>query len=294
MPARADRRRAQVRGGLRGHRPGGRRGQRRRGGSHRRCGGGGRSVTRGPAQAQSSLIELLVNSRVIDLEQPRFPGMPMFPANAPNYAFMLHRRHEPCLESRTSAAGMILTAANQGPGGLGVLAADSLPPMIRRGVLVDLVADRGGRLPPNYLVERDELVAAAEHQGVAVRPGDVLLVRTGWGAAWRDPDYITGGGMARSCGEWAARQAVFAVGADNMSWDLPGYVDPVLGHTLPNHTLLLVRAGILIFENLQLDELAETGAREFAFVSLPLKLAGATGSPTRPVAIIAADGQEGQ
>jgi len=278
-------------------------------------------VTRGPAQAQSSLIELLVNARVIDLEQPRFPGMPMFPANAPNYAFMLHRRHEPGLESRTSAAGMILTAdhagthvdalchqaedlrmfggipvsaANQGPGGLGVLAADSLPPMIRRGVLVDLVADRGGRLPPNYLVERDELVAAAERQGVAVRPGDVLLVRTGWGAAWRDPDYITGGGMARSCGEWAARQAVFAVGADNMSWDLPGYVDPVLGHTLPNHTLLLVRAGILIFENLQLDELAETGAREFAFVSLPLKLAGATGSPTRPVAIIAADGQEGQ
>ncbi len=278
-------------------------------------------MTRGPAQAQSSLIELLVNARVIDLEQPRFPGMPMFPANAPNYAFMLHRRHEPGLESRTSAAGMILTAdhagthvdalchqaedlrmfggipvsaANQGPGGLGVLAADSLPPMIRRGVLVDLVADRGGRLPPNYLVERDELVAAAERQGVAVRPGDVLLVRTGWGAAWRDPDYITGGGMARSCGEWAARQAVFAVGADNMSWDLPGYVDPVLGHTLPNHTLLLVRAGILIFENLQLDELAETGAREFAFVSLPLKLAGATGSPTRPVAIIAADGQEGQ
>ncbi len=277
-------------------------------------------MTRGPAQAQSSLIELLVNARVIDLEQPRFPGMPMFPANAPNYAFMLHRRHEPGLESRTSAAGMILTAdhagthvdalchqaedlrmfggipvsaANQGPGGLGVLAADSLPPMIRRGVLVDLVADRGGRLPPNYLVERDEL-AAAERQGVAVRPGDVLLVRTGWGAAWRDPDYITGGGMARSCGEWAARQAVFAVGADNMSWDLPGYVDPVLGHTLPNHTLLLVRAGILIFENLQLDELAETGAREFAFVSLPLKLAGATGSPTRPVAIIAADGQEGQ
>jgi kynurenine formamidase len=250
---------------------------------------------------------------VIDLEQPRFPGMPMFPANAPNYTFMLHRRHEEGLESRTSAAGMILaadhagthvdalchqaenmrmfggvpvSAGNQGPGGVGVLSAESLPPMIRRGVLIDLAGARGDRLPPRYLVERDELAGTAERQGVAPRPGDVLLVHTGWGAAWEDPDYITGGGMARSSGEWAAELGVYAVGADNMSWDVPGYVDPVLGHSLPNHTLLLARAGILIFENLLLSELAATGAREFVFVSLPLKLVGATGSPTRPVAII--------
>ena len=162
----------------------------------------------------------------------------------------------------------------------------SLPPIIRRGVLIDLVAARGGRLPPRYLVERDELAAVADQQGVHVRPGDVLLIHTGWGAAWHDPDYITGGGMARSCGEWAVEQRAYAVGADNMSWDLPGYTDPELGHTLPNHTLLLARAGILIFENLLLEDLAATGAREFAFVSLPLKLVGATGSPTRPVAII--------
>jgi kynurenine formamidase len=270
---------------------------------------------------ESSLIGQLANARVVDLEQPRFPGMPMFPANAPNYTFMLHRRHEQGLESRTSAAGMILTADhagthvdaichqaedmrmfggvpvsadNQGPGGVGVLSAETLPPMIRHGVLIDLVEARGDRLPPRYLVERDELAAAAERQDVAVRPGDVLLIHTGWGTAWRDPDYITGGGMARSSGEWAVEHGVFAVGADNMSWDLPGYVDPVLGHSLPNHTILLVRAGILIFENLLLEELAATGAREFVFVSLPLKLVGATGSPTRPVAIIPQDPQEGE
>ena len=266
------------------------------------------------APAAVSLMEQLENARVVDLEQPRFTGMPMFPANNPNYTFMLHRRHEEGLESRTSAAGMIMTAdhagthvdalchqaenmqmfggvpvtaANQGPSGVSALSAESLPPIIRRGVLIDLVAARGERLPPQYLVERDELADVADRQAVTVRPGDVLLIRTGWGAAWKDQDYITGGGMARSAGEWAAEHAVYAVGADNMSWDLPGYVDPVLGHTLPNHTLLLVRAGILIFENLILDDLAATGAREFVFVSLPLKLVGATGSPTRPVAIIA-------
>jgi kynurenine formamidase len=266
------------------------------------------------ARGAAALLEQLGNARVVDLEQPRFTGMPMFPANNPNYTFMLHRRHEEGLESRTSAAGMIMTAdhagthvdalchqaenmqmfggvpvtaANQGPGGVSTLSAETLPPIIRRGVLIDLVAARGGRLPAQYLVERDELADIADRQAVTVRPGDVLLIRTGWGAAWEDPDYITGGGMARSAGEWATEHEVYAVGADNMSWDLPGYVDPVLGHTLPNHTLLLARAGILIFENLILDDLAATGAREFVFVSLPLKLVGATGSPTRPVAIVA-------
>lgn len=278
-------------------------------------------MTADAAQAESGLLALLAGARVIDLEQPRFQGMPMFPANNPNYTFMLHRRHEAGLESRTSAGGMILTAdhagthvdalchqaenmmmhggipvssANQGPAGLNVLTAETLPPIIRRGVLIDLVAARGGRLPARYLVERDELAAVADQQGVHVRPGDVLLIHTGWGAAWHDPDYITGGGMARSSGEWAVEQQVYAVGADNMSWDLPGYTDPVLGHTLPNHTLLLVRAGILIFENLLLEDLAATGTREFAFVSLPLKLVGATGAPTRPVALIPPDPQEGQ
>lgn len=263
--------------------------------------------------AAGVLIGQLTQARVIDLEQPRFAGMPMFPANAPNYTFMLHRRHEEGLESRTSAAGMILTAdhagthvdalchqaedmqmfggvevtaGNQGPGGVRVLSAELLPPIVRRGVLIDLAAARGSRLPAKYLVERDELEAVADRQAVSVRPGDVLLIRTGWGAAWEDPDYITGGGMARSSGEWAVEHGVYAVGADNMSWDLPGYVDQVMGHSLPNHTLLLARAGILIFENLVLENLAATGAHEFLFVSLPLKLVGATGSPTRPVAII--------
>ena len=270
-------------------------------------------MTAAPTTAVGDLLVRLANSRVIDLEQPRFAGMPMFPTNAPNYAFFLHRRHEAGLESRTSAAGIVVqadhagthvdalchqaedllmhgavqvSADNQGEHGMRTMAAETLPIMIRRGVLIDLAEARGDRLPPKYLVERDELESVALDQGALPDAGDILLVRTGWGAAWHDDDYLSAGGMARSSGEWAAERGVFAVGADNMSWDLPGYVDPVLGHTLPNHTILLVRAGILIFENLMLDELAATGAHEFVFVSTPIKLTGATGSPTRPVAVV--------
>jgi len=75
------------------------------------------------------------------------------------------------------------------------------------------------------------------------------------------------------------------VGADNMAFDVMGPADPELKVTLPGHILLLVRAGIPIIENLNLEELAEAGVHEFLFVCLPLKMRGATGSPVRPIAI---------
>jgi kynurenine formamidase len=79
---------------------------------------------------------------------------------------------------------------------------------------------------------------------------------------------------------------VFAVGADNMAWDAPGYEDPDLGCMLAGHLILLARQGIYIIENLALDELAASGHHTFEFVCTPLKLVGATGSPVRPVAVV--------
>lgn len=56
--------------------------------------------------------------------------------------------------------------------------------------------------------------------------------------------------------------------------------------SLPGHLILLVRHGIYIIENLNLEELARDKCYEFTFVSLPLKIQGATGSPVRPIAIV--------
>jgi kynurenine formamidase len=96
--------------------------------------------------------------------------------------------------------------------------------------------------------------------------------------------------MAGAVSAWLASARVLAVGADNMAWDWPAEKDEELGVTLPGHVLLLVRAGIYILENLQLEELGEAGATVFTFVCLPLKLRGATGSPVRPIALLEADG----
>jgi kynurenine formamidase len=71
-----------------------------------------------------------------------------------------------------------------------------------------------------------------------------------------------------------------------MAWDLPGHRDPELDCTLPGHVHLICRAGVHIVENLALEALAADGVGEFAFLCLPLKMRGATGSPVRPVALV--------
>ena len=113
------------------------------------------------------------------------------------------------------------------------------------------------------------------------------MVRTGYAPAWDDaPTYLEAAGVARSGTLWAAERDVVAVGADNMAWDAPDERDPETGATLFGHVYLLPRKGIYILENLNLEELARDRRWEFAFVGVPLKFQGATGSPLRPLALV--------
>jgi kynurenine formamidase len=76
------------------------------------------------------------------------------------------------------------------------------------------------------------------------------------------------------------------MGADNMSWDVPGERDPETGATLFGQLYLLTQKGVYIMENLNLEELARGRCYTFAFVGIPLKFTGATGSPFRPLALV--------
>ncbi|HLQ60760.1 MAG TPA: cyclase family protein [Candidatus Acidoferrales bacterium] len=258
-------------------------------------------------------LEALAGARVFDLEQPRYIGAPSHPAHQPGYQYFLYRRHEPgWQEPRTGASGLIVTpehsgthidalchqaenlkfyggqevtARVQGQAGFSVLGAETIAPILARGVLLDLAAK--GPLPENHVISERDLQECARRQKTELRAGDVLLVRTGFGALWSDPErYLRAAGVAARGSRWAVEHKVRAVGADNMAWDVMGPADPELGFTLPGHVLLLVRAGIHIVENLYLEELAEAGVHEFLFVCLPLKMKGATGSPVRPIALV--------
>jgi kynurenine formamidase len=260
-----------------------------------------------------ALLGALRHTSIIDLEQPRYAGAPTVAAHQPGFVYSLHRRHEPGL-GRTSASGIIVTAEHSGThidalchqayeqemfGGVQVssqvqtstgfteLGAETIAPMVTRGVLIDVARFRGiDRIPPGDLITAQELEAAADAQEVSVVAGDVVLIRTGNGALWNDPEeYLKAAGMAPSASEWLAERKVFAVGADNVAWDGIVTVDPDHG-TLPGHTILLVKHGIYILENLLLEGLAEQNQHSFVFICCPLKMVGVTGSPVRPLAIV--------
>lgn len=262
----------------------------------------------------AALVALLRASRVFDLEHPRLPGDPVHPPHRPGTLFTLHRRHEPGgEEARTSASGMIFTAEHAGthidafvhqamhltlyggvhisptvqtPTGFTQLGIDTVPPILARGVLLDLAALHGGPLPERTLVSAADLKGARDAQGTEINEGDVVLVRTGTDTRWGNPDrYLDGPGMSGEASEWLADYHVLAVGADNVAWDLPGHVDDHLKVSLPGHAILLVQRGIYIIENLNLVDLSAARCYEFAFVCLPLKFQGGTASPVRPIAL---------
>ncbi len=161
-------------------------------------------------------------------------------------------------------------------------------PLLTRGVLLDVAGFKGQpMLPPHYAITADDLQACAGSQQVTVKSGDVLLVRTGFAQIWLDESaYLETAGVAKSGTLWAADQQVVAVGADNMAWDMIPERDPESGSTLFAHLHLLTKKGIYILENLNLEKLASDHCYEFAFVGIPLKFQGATGSPIRPLALV--------
>jgi kynurenine formamidase len=173
------------------------------------------------------------------------------------------------------------------PAGFTQLGIETVPPLLGRGVLLDLAAWKGVKqLPVKYAASADDLRACAAAQDVTVRSGDVLLVRTGFDACWGDEAlYLDAAGVGKSGTLWAAEQGVVAVGADNMAWDAPDERDPETGATLFAHVYLLPQKGVYIIENLNLAALARDRRYEFAFVGVPLKFTGATGSPLRPLAL---------
>jgi kynurenine formamidase len=252
-------------------------------------------------------------ARVFDLEQMRFAGAPSHPAHAPGFNYFLHRHHaRGSPEARTGASGIVVMPEHSGTHidalahqaenltlhggvhvdsgvqtsvGFRVLGIETMAPLVARGILLDVAG--ATRLPANHPITKEELEAAAGRAHVEVREGDVVLVRTGYGALWSEPDqYLRAAGVSAAGSRWFVEKKVAAVGADNMAWDVMGPADPDMGVTLPGHVLLLVRAGIPIIENLNLEELAAEGVHEFAFVCLPLKMRGATGSPVRPIALV--------
>jgi kynurenine formamidase len=243
------------------------------------------------------LIRQMRQARVIDLAQTWFAGMPHWPTHPP-FAMARTRQHgDYVLEGGvSSAAELIALGTHVGThiDGLGHFSCggslfagrsmqeagiDRVPPIVRRAVWMD--AAPGGELPQDSVIGREEL-----ERGLSAEPepGDVVLIRTGWGRRWRDARRFINAqrqpGIGIGAARWLSSLGVFAAGADNVA------LERIPSPRMEVHAHLLVEAGIHILECLNLEDLAAAAPREFVFVAAPLKIEAATGSPLRPFALV--------
>ena len=161
---------------------------------------------------------------------------------------------------------------------------DSIEPLFRRGVLLDIPKVAGvAVLPRDFVVTPEHMDAT----GVAVQAGDVVVIRTGWARYWDDAaqfiSQVHSPGPALAGAQWLSARKVFAAGSDTAPFEFTPSPEMAV------HVHLLVQSGIHIIECLNLEELAAAGATEFVFVAAPLKIRGGTGSPIRPVALLSKD-----
>lgn len=267
------------------------------------------------------LAAVQAGTRVYGLGRELRQGMPQSP-NHPAFWHALPRRHGDLVRADGGSAandmismgthvgthvdafahvsqdGRLLDGSDAEEAGRGgrfeELGAHTIAPMVCRGVLLDVAAALGTPvgLEPGYEITPNDLDATVTAQGTPLHPGDVALLRSGWGRHFDGPqpsDYVGGASGVPGVGEagarWLAERGVRAAGADTIAFER---LAPGAGHAvLPAHRVLLVERGVYIIEAMALDELARDRVHEFVFVMAPLPIFGATGSPVRPLAVVA-------
>lgn len=167
------------------------------------------------------------------------------------------------------------------------LGIEGIPPMVTRGVLVDMARARGKpMLEEGEIITADDLRAAMRDQGVEVRRGDVVLIHTGWVALLeQDPPRFGKGepGIDNGAAEFLAGLGVVAVGADTWGVEAVPFKNP--NRIWEGHQTLLAKNGIHILEVMDTRALARDQAKEFLFVLGQPLLKGAVQAIINPIAI---------
>jgi kynurenine formamidase len=251
-----------------------------------------------------TLLDLLTSAKTYDLGQLYFVGMPHHPVHPP-FLFSLTKLHgEYIMPNGGSSAseslamgghmgthidalchfscggklhgGHEVAGAQSYNGGMKQHSVDTLLPIVHRGVLLDIAGQQNvASLTTAFEITPEHLEATARAEEIEVRRGDVVLLRTGWGAFFQDTarfeSQVHGPGPGESAARWLSKRKVFAAGSDTINFEL-----------VPSRTM---ESGIHIIECLNLEQLAAEHVYEFVFVAAPLKISGGTGSPIRPFAL---------
>jgi kynurenine formamidase len=181
-------------------------------------------------------------------------------------------------------------------GDFGVLKCDctTIPPIVARGVLLDIAGARSvDALPAHHAISPSDIDAALARQHVNLRPGDVVLIRTGtlryWGTDGDDHAKLgehDSAGISLATAKYLVEQH----GAMLIASDTSGLeVNPATEGSdsfIPVHKYLLVEQGVHIGEFHYLEDLSREKVYEFCYVATANKIAGTVaGFTLRPLAM---------
>ena len=178
------------------------------------------------------------------------------------------------------------------PDGCGKLGIHNLKTgIVTRGILLDIARLKDvPYLEPETPIYVEDIEAWEQEAGVTVSPGDVIFVRTGrWArraevGPWQISN--SSAGLHASVLPWIKDRGVAFVGSDAATDVMPSMVE---GIRQPVHTMLIAGFGTNIFDNMDLEALADRAAQEnrweFMITAGPIPVEGGTGSPLNPIAI---------
>lgn len=177
----------------------------------------------------------------------------------------------------------------QAVAGLKRLGIEHAPPIVTRGILLDIAAlKQVVRLEVGYVIDVADIKAALMRQAInEIREGDVLIFHTGHRRLLETGDrerFLSGQpGPGIAAANWLAARGVVAVGGDSGSMEAMPHERP--GLLFPVHQILLAKHGVHILENIATERLVDRGWYEFLFIAAPLPMVGASSSWINPVAI---------
>jgi kynurenine formamidase len=163
----------------------------------------------------------------------------------------------------------------------------AIPPIVTRGVLIDMAKHFGKPLAAGHAFTAADIQAALKAQKLSVGKGDVVLIHTGWMAAKFPSDRAAFNssepGLGLEAATWLADQGVVAIGADTIALEAIPFENP--NRPFVVHQTLLAKKGVHVLENVNVGPLAADGVTEFLFVLGQPRFQGTVQLVVNPVAI---------
>jgi kynurenine formamidase len=266
-------------------------------------------------------VSLVKTGRVIDLGQVYSADAPAYPPRTYKNWLLVHGMVETCgLEKATDMEEYVVMStglatqldgfAHVGcnytfyngvkhtdiiaPTGAKKFGMEKVPPIVTRGVLVDMVAYKGRNLGPNEAIHLDDFKACLKKEGVELRKGDAAIINTGWMTLWGvdNKTFLTScPGIEQDVARYLVEKGVVGVGIDQWATEVfphEGFPKKKDAFFIPCHVILLGN-GIHLFQCLVTEELAKACAADkkydFFFSFTHPKLKGTVQGIGQPIAI---------